>query len=236
MPVCLLLSASIKRTGRRPRMRTNKALDYTGWAPGKTPTEQQPRVQAFYPKPATPPVYKPISPLATAPPPVTPPAIHIAPPVMPKPTPPPVQPKPKVHTFPHYQVPSPYQAPPPPSFHAPPTQKVPVPDTGEGTDYTPPWKGTLGKAGKVKVWEAGAPPDRQVHFKANEPVKSQPFSPSSGGAQGTKIEVIHGGSPNEGPHAAHLQYNSPMKMYSTSNVKQSLEGQLEGTGAEGTLR
>ncbi|XP_013392280.1 LIM domain-binding protein 3 isoform X2 [Lingula anatina] len=200
-------STQPRRTGRRPVIRTDKsASDFTGWSPGHDANKPSPRRQ-----------YEP--------------AYQYEPPVNRKPPPPPVPAKPQHH------APAP----------------APAAEEYEEGSYAPAWRGTLKSGASVgRPWEVkqpaggaahaspGAPQYKAVSFSPSQPAVSQPFSPGhhagppAGGASGTRVETVQGHK--QGPTAAHLQFNSPMKLYSTDNVRQSMEGQLRGTGAEGTMQ
>ncbi|KAH9495422.1 hypothetical protein Btru_015077 [Bulinus truncatus] len=138
-----------------------------------------------------------------------------------KPTPAPVSATPASYTPINVQY-APKTAPKPsPPVYAPgqsPSswQQQPSPD-----ESTPAWRNTLKTTG-VKPWEQETgyalqqEPVRSVPYTPTQAPNAAPFSPTSA--------EEYGGSEN-GPKVVHLQYNSPMGLYSNQNVAETLQGQ-----------
>ena len=135
---------------------------------------------------------------------------------------------------------------PPPVFAPPPPAPAPVPKPKPQTPtpapmYTPPapfmpaegevvqpevpaWAGTLSSSGGPKRWDDG-----YKQTPRNKPARS--VSPTKKAAaptdfKPTQTKVIDfSGEVDEGPRIMHLQYNSPLDMYSKENVEETLQGQ-----------
>ncbi|CAG5119086.1 unnamed protein product [Candidula unifasciata] len=95
---------------------------------------------------------------------------------------------------------------------------------------TPAWRSSL-KATGVKPWDMDPgytneqAPIRSVPYTpapAKSPVTSGPFSPTG---------ATPGGAEN-GPKVMHLQYNSPLNLYSNQNVAETLKGQTQALAGQ----
>ncbi|CAL1543367.1 unnamed protein product [Lymnaea stagnalis] len=174
-------------------------------------SRQKPSPGAWRPaqpsKPAQAPVFKPTPAPVSAPPATYSPSVQYAPKPAPKPSPP-----------------LPSHAPGPASQQS--WQQAP-PQEEEGT---PAWRNTLKSTG-VKPWEQDTgytiqqPPVRSVPYTPNPAPHAAPFSPT----QTPGLEL--GGSDN-GPKVVHLQYNSPMGLYSNQNVAETLQGQTQALSGQ----
>jgi len=96
---------------------------------------------------------------------------------------------------------------------------------------TPAWAGTLSSVGGPKLWDMGFKPQpinkpgRSVspQKKASTPAASGDFKPT----QTKVLDFTAGGVEDDGPRVMHLQYNSPLDMYSKANVEETLQGQTQ---------
>lgn len=136
----------------------------------------------------------------------------------------------------------------PQTFNAPPAPPRPAPKPvaqpvyapmsrpAEGQvvqDEVPAWAGTLSNASGAKLWDAGFQPTHHVSptrsvspskksgKKPPAPRPTQDFTP-------TKTQALDFSTdPDDGPRIMHLQYNSPLDMYSRENVQETLQGQTQ---------
>lgn len=96
---------------------------------------------------------------------------------------------------------------------------------------TPAWAGTLSSAGGPKPWDAGVKPSHvSKPARSVSPQKKAAAAapPSSGEFKPTQTKVIDfSNQPDDGPRVMHLQYNSPLDMYSKENVEETLQGQTQ---------
>lgn len=134
-----------------------------------------------------------------------------------------------------------YHAPPPPPHTAPKPVIQPVyapmsrPAEGEVIqDETPAWAGTLSSASGAKLRDAtyqptthhvsptrSVSPSKKKGRKPPAPKPTQEFTP-------TKTQALDfSNNPDDGPRIMHLQYNSPLDMYSRENVQETLQGQTQ---------
>ncbi|GAB1609123.1 uncharacterized protein LOC115231207 [Argonauta hians] len=139
---------------------------------------------------------------------------------------------------PSFKAPAPAPAPRPVSapMHQPVYAPVARPAEGQVvSDEAPAWAGTLSSASGAKMWDAGYHPGHNVSptrsvsppKKAGKqhpppaPRNPQEFSP-------TKTQALDfSNDPDDGPRIMHLQYNSPLGMYSNENVQETLQGQTQ---------
>jgi len=122
-----------------------------------------------------------------------------------------------------------------------------VPGAVPHIDYQQPaWKGTLRGSGPPHEFETRAHNNAMEDYLPSQPVgPAQVVTPHQPRLQkmtysgdGAATYSQHNPSTAEAPTAtgAHLQYNSPMNLYSRSNAEQSMDSQLKGTPAEGTVQ
>ncbi|GFN81973.1 LIM domain-binding protein 3-like isoform x4 [Plakobranchus ocellatus] len=111
---------------------------------------------------------------------------------------------------------------------APPPWKRPEDDVD---DSTPAWRSTLKSAQGVKPWERDIEYQHQ-QFQDSAP-RSVPYNPAP--APGPLSPNQAPGTPGDGPKVVHLQYNSPMSLYSSQNVAETYASHakaLTPTGGE----
>jgi len=122
---------------------------------------------------------------------------------------------------------------------------------------TPAWAGTLKGSGGPKPWEiqaaaaiTGQLPPVQHATSHSTPVNQPIAGPSPGESQvhAPRVQNVHY-APGQGPvyqqkedqdasnsaRVVHLQYNSPLSLYSKDNVQEALEGQTADKPGAGTL-
>ncbi|CAD5124109.1 DgyrCDS12411 [Dimorphilus gyrociliatus] len=113
----------------------------------------------------------------------------------------------------------------------------------------PAWMGTLKNSGTLKPWEVNRsneisgqqPPAQRVNFKSVSP------NPDVQAVHQPRVQNIHHGF--DGPQyqqvadqnsdtaqVKHLQYNSPLALYSRENAKEALVSQTTGRPGQGTLQ
>lgn len=111
-----------------------------------------------------------------------------------------------------------------------PVNRAPAAPVQQDTPYRPSWTGTLKSGSGAKPWDTDvdyshySQPDYQAPSAPAHPpqhTSHQSFTPSHA------PEASTGGS-DSGPKVVHLQYNSPMDMYSQQNINETLEGQIQG--------
>ncbi|XP_059153472.1 LIM domain-binding protein 3-like isoform X6 [Physella acuta] len=97
---------------------------------------------------------------------------------------------------------------------------------------TPAWRNTLKSTG-VKPWE-----QETGYALPKDPVRSVPYSPQPGPHAGpfspTPAPGADVGGSENGPKVVHLQYNSPMGLYSSQNVAETLHGQTQALSGQTT--
>jgi len=151
------------------------------------------------------------------------------------------------------QVTRPVQAPvnrvraPPPSQVAPDFIRQPQrPELQGHLDVgKPAWIGTLKSSGGPKPWEnreaasiaeggpSGIPPAPQQPVPVHQPrVQNVHYGP---GGDPT-YQQTGDSAASDTAHVAHLQYNTPIGLYSRDNVEEVLKGQTGGRPGEGTLQ
>lgn len=121
--------------------------------------------------------------------------------------------------------------------------QAPTPQQQE--DFTPAWAGSLKSSGGPKQWEmreqsaiaqgGPAPMHMQEH---SAPAPHQPRVQNVHYGPGSDVPQYQqrgdtGASSNA--NVAHLQYNTPIGLYSKENVQEALKGQTAGRPGEGTL-
>lgn len=107
---------------------------------------------------------------------------------------------------------------------APPPWQRPQDDDDE-PDAVPAWRNTLRSTG-VKPWDTDV-----TYSPSQQPVRSVPYNPAP--YQNTLQQYSPykgpvtpvGDDKTDGPKVVHLQYNSPMGLYSNDNVEETLRGQ-----------
>ena len=113
-------------------------------------------------------------------------------------------------------------------------------------DFTPAWAGSLKSSGGPKQWEireqssiaegGPAPPhmSEQSAPAVHQPrVQNVHYGPG-GGAPQYQQQADSGASDNAS--VQHLQYNTPIGLYSKQNVQEVLKGQTSGRPGEGTMQ
>ncbi|XP_012934762.1 trithorax group protein osa isoform X2 [Aplysia californica] len=101
-------------------------------------------------------------------------------------------------------------------------------------DSMPAWRNTLRSTG-VKPWEQDATfgqehePARSVPSQQSPRAVAGGYSPTAAPFSPTQTPVVPvaGGNSQDGPKVVHLQYNSPMGLYSNQNVQETLHGQTQ---------
>ncbi|KAK3768165.1 hypothetical protein RRG08_031704 [Elysia crispata] len=97
---------------------------------------------------------------------------------------------------------------------APPPWKRPEDDVD---DSTPAWRSTLKSASGVKPWE------RDVDYQHQPTIEQSPRSVANNPASPTTQAPDTPGIPGGNRKVVHLQYNSPMQLYSKQNVAETYE-------------
>ena len=110
----------------------------------------------------------------------------------------------------------------------------------------PAWAGSLKSSGGHKPWEmreannialggpAGIPPAPQEPVNVHQPrVQNVHYGP---GANGPTYQQQTDAEASDSANVAHLQYNTPIGLYSKQNVDEVLQGQTQGRPGEGTLQ
>lgn len=113
-------------------------------------------------------------------------------------------------------------------------------------NFTPAWAGSLKSSGGPKQWEmregaaiatgGPAPPHMQEH---PAPAPHQPrvqnvhYGP---GGEAPQYQQQGDGGASDSAHVAHLQYNTPIGLYSKGNVQEVLTGQTAGRPGDGTMQ
>ena len=98
-----------------------------------------------------------------------------------------------------------------------------------GEDYVPPWRGTLHSA-SPSAWIEGQliDPDNPIYHRHNR--HREPNPPAE------PLQVIEMKEADDGRKVVHLQFNSPLQLYSQDIAKQMLSEQTEAQGGpEGTI-
>lgn len=114
---------------------------------------------------------------------------------------------------------------------------VPYVDYGE-----PAWKGSLRGSGPSHGWEQRSVPQAAPSAPSGPAQVVTPHKPQlqkmTYGGDGTQTYSQHNPARADAPEAkgAHLQYNSPLQLYSRGNAEQTMQAQLQGTPAEGTVQ
>ena len=111
----------------------------------------------------------------------------------------------------------------------------------------PAWVGSLKSSGGPKPWEmreaevisgggpSGIPPAPQQTVVHQPRVQTVTYGPrASAPVYGQRDAAAHG--PSESAQVKHLQYNTPIGLYSKDNVQEVLAGQTAGKPGEGTLQ
>ena len=151
-------------------------------------------------------------------------------------------------------APRPVNRPAEPQYHAPPHYEIHHEDTG-----TPAWAGSLRGAGGPKPWEVHAAAAALSPTDHSPPAQqASPKQPTQNAAQGgaftphqPRVQNVHYGPGQSGPlysqkdpsatdhtdtaRVAHLQYNTPLGLYSRENADDVLRAQTGGKPGEGTM-
>ena len=137
--------------------------------------------------------------------------------------------------------------------HAPSNYEVHHEDTGP-----PAWAGSLRGAGGPKPWEVHAAAAALSPTDHSPPQQVSPRQPAQNAAQGSaftphqpRVQNVHYGPGQSGPlysqkdpsatdhtdtaRVAHLQYNTPLGLYSRENADDVLRAQTGGRPGEGTM-
>ncbi|CAE1241646.1 unnamed protein product [Acanthosepion pharaonis] len=140
------------------------------------------------------------------------------------------------------QRPPPVFAPAPPA-PAPKPRSTPVTPTPAPTSYSAPvpfmpadgevvkpdvpaWAGTLTNVGGPKLWDTGMKPSSKS--KSARSVSPTKKAAATGDFKPTQTQVLDfTGETDDGTRIMHLQYNSPLDMYSKENVAETLQGQTQ---------
>ena len=151
--------------------------------------------------------------------------------------------------------PVPVQAPPPAAQHQYPVNRPRPAQRGPAKPYVqhiqpeyPAWAGSLKSSGGPKPWEmreaevisgggpSGIPPAPQAPVNVHQPrVQTVTYGPgSSAPTYGQQNPATYGDS--DTAQVRHLQYNSPLGLYSKDNVQDALTGQTAGRPGEGTMQ
>lgn len=116
-------------------------------------------------------------------------------------------------------------------------------------DYKPSWKGSLKSSGGPKPWEmrdaeALAPdsvqhrprPQAAAEVPVHQPrVQNVHYGPGSSAPEYQQHSAGEHG-PSDSAKVAHLQYNTPIGLYSKENVEKVLHSQTGGRPGEGTMQ
>lgn len=90
----------------------------------------------------------------------------------------------------------------------------------------PAWAGTLTNVGGPKLWDGSMKPSSKS--KSARSVSPTKKAAATGDFKPTQTQVLDfTGETDEGPRIMHLQYNSPLDMYSRENVAETLQGQTQ---------
>jgi len=141
-----------------------------------------------------------------------------------------------------------------------PVNARPAPPSPPAANHAPPaWRGTLKSSDSSKPWDQpgtilpGYPMTMSPQHSPAPQHQQQlsPMSPSSRHVQphSPRVQNVHytpGGAPEYQQHApdehdgdgaqvVHLQYNTPIGLYSRDNVEEALVGQTTGKPGEGSL-
>ena len=141
---------------------------------------------------------------------------------------------------------SPIHSPPPAPFHpgsAAPWRTPRAPQFSHAVvDEPPAWKGSLRSSNTPLTSDthAGAAAVPHHHGGAGATVnphvpKVQSMHYGSDGTQEYRQRAGEGGAESDSARAVHLQYNSPLGLYSRENAQQAMSGQLNGRPGEGTI-
>ena len=126
--------------------------------------------------------------------------------------------------------------------------KPPQPYIEHVQPSNPAWQGSLKSSGGPKPWEmreaevisgggpSGIPPAPQAPVNVHQPrVQTVTYGPgSTAPTYGQRDPAMHGDS--DTAQVKHLQYNSPLGLYSKQNVQDALTGQTAGRPGEGTMQ
>lgn len=88
----------------------------------------------------------------------------------------------------------------------------------------PAWAGTLSSVGGPKLWDGNKAAPVNKPARSASPTK-KPSTPVGFKPTQTQVLDFSGGDSEDGPRIMHLQYNSPLDMYSKQNVEETLQGQ-----------
>lgn len=111
-----------------------------------------------------------------------------------------------------------------PAHPKPVTRPVSAGSYGEVDDHTPPaWKGSLKKIGTSGP---SGPSYKSVNFSPHSVAAAQ---------QPIRVQQPQGAAVNQGPQVVHLQYNSPLQMYSRGSAEDALHGQTAGRPGQGSM-
>ena len=98
---------------------------------------------------------------------------------------------------------------------------------GDDQGAPPAWRNTLKTTG-VKPWDSDldytAPQQQAPRSASFTPVAAPAYSPN---------QAAEGGEGEDGPKVVHLQYNSPMGLYSNENVQETYKGQTQAMAVGG---
>jgi len=112
-------------------------------------------------------------------------------------------------------------------------------------DFRPAWSGSLKSSGGPKQWEmregaaiaqggAGPPPPSHGPVNVHQPrVQNVHYGP---GADAPEYQQRGDAGASDNASVAHLQYNTPIGLYSKQNVSEVLQGQTGGRPGEGTMQ
>ena len=164
------------------------------------------------------------------------------------PLPPPPAPEPvKIPAPAPRPAPAVHQPPPPPVNRSRPQERHPKPYIQHIEPEGPAWIGSLKSSGGPKPWEmreakviseggpSGIPPAPQQTVVHQPRVQTVTYGPgATAPVYGQKSPSSHGQSNTA--QVKHLQYNTPIGLYSKDNVQQALAGQTSGKPGQGTLQ
>jgi hypothetical protein len=109
-----------------------------------------------------------------------------------------------------------------------PRQEVWSHEDDEAPAAPPAWRNTLRTTG-VKPWDA----DLEYTAGQQQAPRSAAFSPGGSGQPAPFSSAPLSPGEQDGPQVVHLQYNSPMGLYSKENVQETFTGQTKAMAAQG---
>lgn len=128
---------------------------------------------------------------------------------------------------------------PAPDAHAPPTQTLRHDDIDSGA----PWKATLRNSDVPKPWELeqqayvmpAQMPERQEPARSAPTPRVQQRPPAQQQQRQVNVRSVannngHEPPADDGARVVHLQYNSPIGLYSSDNIHETFDGQVQGQG------